>query len=628
MACFVAGTTAPGLLIGSHAPSRELAVGKRPHWRQQRASMASIRMDSGADGDGSSTTDLRTRSKELIGDKEGTELWRKRTAARAMLRAVDFTDEDFDKPLVSVACTFTNATPCNAHMYELGVALEEGVVAAGGKAFMYGTPVISDGETMGTSGMRYSLVSRDLIADSIETMHEGYLADGMLTLGGCDKSIPGALMPILRHNAFGVMLYGGSILPGQLDGEDLTVVSSFEAIGARAAGKIDDARLADVEKNSCPGSGSCGGMFTANTMSSIIETMGLSVPYSAAHTAVDRSNKLSEDKREDCYRSAKALFTCMQRGIRARDIATREAFENGIVVMMALGGSTNAVLHLLAMAHEAEVDLTIDDFNVIADRVPLLGDFKPFGRYVMADLEKRGGIPAVLKYLLSKGLIHGDCMTVTGKTVAENVKDAPDLEFGDDAEGVLRPFENPLAPAGSHVLILHGNLAPEGAVIKLSGKEVEKHRGPARVFDSEEQALDAILAGKIVPNDVVVIRYEGPRGGPGMREMLSPSAAIMGAGLGKSVALITDGRFSGGSHGIMVGHVCPEAAVGGPIGLLKEGDIVVLEPGARKISVELSDEELEARRAKWSMPEKEKLRGTLKKYAAVVSSASFGAVTH
>mmetsp|Transcript_9022 Transcript_9022/g.23676 ORF Transcript_9022/g.23676 Transcript_9022/m.23676 type:complete len:628 (+) Transcript_9022:72-1955(+) len=597
----------------SHATIRRNAAGARP------------RMSGAA---GAEKADLRTRSKELVGDKEGTDLWRKRTAARAMLRAVNFKDEDFGKPLVSIACTFTDATPCNAHIYELGEALQEGVERSGGKSFLFGTPVISDGETMGTSGMRYSLVSRDLIADSIETMHEGYLADGMITLGGCDKSIPGALMPILRHNGFGVMLYGGSILPGQLDGEDLTVVSSFEAIGARAAGKIDDARLALVERNSCPGAGSCGGMFTANTMSSIIEAMGLSVPYSAAHTAVDRANKLSKDKREDCVRSVAALFTCMERGIRSRDIATRKAFENGIVVMMALGGSTNAVLHLLALAHEAEVDLSIDDFNAIADRVPLIGDFKPFGRFVMADLEKRGGIPAVLKYLLAKGLIHGDCMTVTGKTIAENVKDAPDLTFGNEGESVILPVEKPLAPPGKHVLVLHGNLAPEGAVIKLSGKEVEKHRGPARVFNSEEEALDAILAGKIVPNDVVVIRYEGPRGGPGMREMLSPSAAIMGAGLGKSVALITDGRFSGGSHGIMVGHVCPEAAVGGPIGLLQEGDMVVLEPGLRRISVELPEEELEARKANWIVPAKDKLRGTLKKYAAVVSSASFGAVTH
>jgi len=580
--------------------------------------------------DKASTSDksaLKNRSKELTGDAKGTNQWIKRTAARAMLRAVNFKDEDFFKPLISIACTYTNATPCNSHIGELGEELQKSADQLGCKAFTYGTPVISDGETMGTSGMRYSLVSRDLIADSIETMHEGYLADGMVTLGGCDKSIPGALMPILRNNSIGVFLYGGSILPGHLNGKDMTVVSSFEAIGARGAGKITDAELEAVEKNSCPGPGACGGMFTANTMSSIIEAMGMSVPYSAAHTAVDKNNKISEDKLEDCRRSMQALLTCMEKGITSRDICTKKAFENGITICMALGGSTNAVLHLLALAHEAEVDLTIDDFNIIADKVPLIGDFKPFGKYVMADLEKQGGVPMVMKYLLKKGLIHGDCMTVTGKTVAENLKDAPDYNPNVEAT-VITPFEKPLAPPGRHVVVMRGNLAPEGAVIKLSGKEVERHYGPARVFESEEAALDAILAGKIVPNDVVVIRYEGPKGGPGMREMLSPSAAIMGAGLGKSVALITDGRFSGGSHGIMVGHICPEAAVGGPIGLLKEGDMVLLEPMKRKISVELSDAELEARRKNFKPVDKGPLRGTLKKYRNTVSSASFGAVTH
>jgi dihydroxy-acid dehydratase len=568
----------------------------------------------------------RERSAGLVGLTPGTAEWNKRTAARAMLRAVDFSDEDFAKPIVTVACTATNATPCNAHIGELGVVLQRRIEEVGGKAFVFGTPVISDGETMGTSGMRYSLVSRDLIADCIETMHEGYLADGMLTIGGCDKSIPGALMPILRNGSIGVMLYGGSILPGNLHGEDLTVISSFEAIGARAAGKIDDARLLDVEKASCPGSGSCGGMFTANTMSSIIEAMGMSVPYSAAHTAVDRENKLSLDKIKDCNASVDALFTCLERGITSRDICTKAAFENGIAVCMALGGSTNAVLHMLALAHEAEVDLTIDDFNRIGDKVPLLGDFKPFGKYVMADLEKIGGIPMVMKYMLAQGLINGDCLTVTGKTIAENLADLPDtLPAGQD---VILPVEKPYAPAGNHVVVMRGNLAPEGSVIKLSGKEIEIHRGPARVFNSEEEALDAILAGNIIANDVVVIRYEGPRGGPGMREMLSPSSAIMGAGLGKSVALITDGRFSGGSHGIMVGHIAPEAAMGGPIGLLEEGDIVILEPGKRLLSVDVSDDELARRRERWSPVDKGRQRGTLKKYMQTVSSASFGAVTH
>lgn len=570
--------------------------------------------------------ETRERSSKLVGDKPGTAEWNKRTAARAMLRAVDFNDEDFSKPIVTVACTHTNATPCNAHMNELGVVLQKEVEATGGKAFVFGTPVISDGETMGTSGMRYSLVSRDLIADCIETMHEGYLADGMITLGGCDKSIPGALMPILRNDSIGVMLYGGSILPGHLDGKDTTIVSSFEAIGARGAGKIDDSQLGRVERNSCPGSGACGGMFTANTMSSIIEAMGMSVPYSAAHTAVDRSNTLSTDKIEDCKRSIAALFTCMERGITSRQICTKKAFENGITVCMALGGSTNAVLHCLALAHEAEVDLTIDDFNRIGDGVPLIGDFKPFGKYVMADLEKIGGVPMVMKYLLDKGMLHGDCMTVTGKTVAENLADVPSgLPAGQD---VILPIEKPYAPAGNHVVVMRGNLAPEGAVIKLSGKELEQHRGPARVFESEEEALDAILAGNIVDNDVVVIRQEGPKGGPGMREMLSPSAAIMGAGLGKTVALITDGRFSGGTHGIMVGHISPEAALGGPIGLLKEGDIVCLQPQKRLLEVEISEEEMKKREMNWRRIDKGRTRGVLRKYERMVSSASQGAVTH
>lgn len=542
-----------------------------------------------------------------------------------MLRAVDFNDDDFGKPIITIACTHTNATPCNAHMNVLGEQLQKHVEQTGGKAFVFGTPVISDGETMGTTGMRYSLVSRDLIADCIETMHEGYLADGMLTLGGCDKSIPGALMPILRNDSIGVMLYGGSILPGHLDGTDTTVISAFEAIGARSAGKIDDVQLGRVERNSCPGSGSCGGMFTANTMASIIEAMGMSVPYSAAHTAVNRQNQLSADKINDCERSVRALFTCMERAITSRQICTRKAFENGITVCMALGGSTNAVLHCLALAHEAEVDLSIDDFNTIGERVPLIGDFKPFGRYTMADLEKIGGVPLVMKYLLDNGLLHGDCMTVTGKTIAENLADVPSLPSDQD---IIRTLEQPYAAAGNHIVVMRGNLAPEGAVIKLSGKELDLHRGPARVFESEEAALNAILEGKIVANDVVVIRQEGPRGGPGMREMLSPSAAIMGAGLGKSVALLTDGRFSGGTHGIMVGHVSPEAAVGGPIGLVEEGDMIRLEPQKKLLSVEIDEEEMERRRAGWKPVEKQRTRGVLDKYARLVSSASAGAVTH
>lgn len=568
----------------------------------------------------------RQRSAELVGDKPGTEKWAKRTAARAMLRAVDFSDSDFAKAIVTIAVTHTNATPCNAHMTVLGDILQDSVEKSGAKAFVFGTPVIADGITMGSSGMRYSLVSRDLIADCIETMHEGYLAEGMITLGGCDKTIPAALMGILRHDAIGVMLYGGSILPGSLDGRDMTVVSSFEAIGARGAGLIDDVQLTRVEKNSCPGAGACGGMFTANTMSSIIEAMGMAVPYSSSNVAVDRSNSVSSEKADDCRRSVEALMTCLERRITSRSICTRKAFENGLTVLYALGGSTNAVLHCLALAHEACVPLTIDDFNEIAARVPLIGNFKPFGRYVMSDLQRLGGVPLVMKHLLKAGLLHGDCMTVTGKTVAENLVGIPDLI--PDGQDVVFPLDRPYAPAGRHILVMRGNLAPEGAVIKLSGKLLERHAGPARVFDSEEEALDAILAGKIIKGDVLVIRYEGPRGGPGMREMLNPSAAIMGAGLGKDVALITDGRFSGGTHGIMIGHVSPEAAVGGPIALVEEGDLITLQPGKCLLSVDIDEQEMQRRKAAWNEKPLSALRGVLRKYRQSVSSASMGAITH
>lgn len=543
-----------------------------------------------------------------------------------MLRAVDWNDKDFTKAIVTIAVTHTNATPCNAHIDKLGALIRASVEEDGAKAFVFGTPVIADGITMGSSGMRYSLVSRDLIADCIETMHEGYLAEGMVTLGGCDKTIPAALMGILRHDAVGVMLYGGSILPGKLDGNDMTVISSFEGIGARGAGKISDDQLTRIEKNSCPGSGACGGMFTANTMASIIEAMGMSVPYSSSHIAVTADNEISAEKADDCRRSVAALMECLTNNITARTICTRKAFENGITTMFALGGSTNAVLHCLALAHEAEVPLTIDDFNTIAERVPLIGNFKPFGQYVMSDLQKIGGVPLVMKYLLKQGLLHGDCITVTGRTVAENLAGVPDiLPSGQD---IIYPIEKPYAPPGQHILVMRGNLAPDGSVIKLSGKTLEKHSGPARVFDSEEEALDAILAGKINKGDVLVIRYEGPKGGPGMREMLNPSAAIMGAGLGKDVALITDGRFSGGTHGIMIGHIAPEAAVGGPIALVNEGDTITLEPGKRNLSVEITDAEMEARRKNWTERPQEKLRGVLKKYRNSVSSASLGAITH
>lgn len=566
---------------------------------------------------------MKHRSGLLTGTPGGPD-WARRAAARAMLRGVGFRDEDFSRPIVTVACPYTNATPCNDHLRKLGDLLEREVTAAGGRAFLFGTPVISDGETMGMEGMKYSLPSRDLIADCIETMHEGYAADGILTLSGCDKSIPGALMPILRNNAIGLTLYGGTILPGRYRGEDLTIVSAFEAIGAHGAGRIDDEELRQVECRSCPGSGACGGMYTANTMASVIEAIGMSVPGSASHPAADRANRISAQKRKDCAASAKALVGLLRRGIPAREIATREAFENGIAVMMALGGSTNGILHILALAHEAGVALSLDDFQRISERVPLLGNFKPFGRYVMSDLDRIGGIPMVMKTLLRAGLIRGGCLTVTGKTVAENLAAAPARP---DRQEVFHSPERPYAPAGRHIIILRGNLAPEGAVLKLSGKELLRHSGPARVFDREEEALEAILSGKVRKGDVLVIRYEGPRGGPGMREMLSPSAALMGAGLGADVALVTDGRFSGGTHGIMVGHVAPEAQVGGAIALVREGDWITISPGERSITLEVSDAEIAERRTRWNAPPPKYTRGILAKYARQVGTASRGAVT-
>jgi dihydroxy-acid dehydratase len=576
-------------------------------------------------GTGFSMTDRtrKHRSTMLTGTPGGAD-WAKRAAARAMLRAVDFTDEDFAKPIITVACPFTNATPCNDHIRNLGDILSREIEQAGGKAFLFGTPVISDGETMGMEGMKYSLMSRDLIADCIETMHEGYAADGILTISGCDKSIPAALMPILRNDAIGLTLYGGTILPGRYKGEDLTVVSSFEAIGAHGAGKMTDEELHQVECHSCPGSGSCGGMYTANTMASAIEALGMSVPGSASHAAVDRRNRISGRKRKDCVDSVKALVGLLDRGIRARDIATREAFENAIAVMLALGGSTNGVLHLLALAHEAQVPLELDDFQRIGKKVPLLGNFKPSGKYVMLDLDRIGGVPMVMKSLLDAGLLHGQCLTVTGKTVAENLAHAPAIRRGQD---IFFPPGRPLAPPGRHITILRGNLAPEGAVLKLSGKELDHHTGPARVFEREEDALDAILSGKIRKGDVLVIRYEGPKGGPGMREMLSPSAALMGAGLGKDVALITDGRFSGGTHGIMVGHIAPEAQAGGPIAVVREGDPITINPKDRSISLDAGPEEIADRLSRWKAPEQKYRRGVMWKYAKLVGSASRGAVT-
>jgi len=566
---------------------------------------------------------MKRRSTEIVGSRERGN-WVERSAARSMLRAVRFSDEDFDKPLIALAVPYTNGTPCNDHLRELGDLLEEQIAAAGGKPIVFGTPVVSDGISMGSEAMKYSLVSREVIADGIELMTEGYRVDAVLTLSGCDKTIPGALMPIARNNLPGLTLYGGSILPGHYRGEDLNIVSSFEAIGAYAAGRIDAERLHAVECHACPGAGSCAGMYTANTMATAIEALGMSVPGAASNMAVDRANRISADKRDDCVRSVRSLFLMLETGRRARDIMTRRAFENALTVAWALGGSTNAVLHLLALAHEAGVELTLADIEKITVRVPLLGNFKPFGQYLMNDLHPLGGIPMVMKTLLEAGYLHGDCPTVTGKTLAENLATAPDRPGG---QQVFYAPAEPYAPAGRHINILYGNLAREGCVLKLSGKELANFTGPARVFDREEDALEAILQGRISPGDVIVIRFEGPKGGPGMREMLSPSAALMGAGLGKEVALITDGRFSGGTHGIMIGHVAPEAQVGGLLAVVREGDRIEIDLGRRELNLLVAEEEIRRRLEAWQPPPPRYPRGVLAKYARQVSSASLGAIT-
>ncbi|MBI3379592.1 dihydroxy-acid dehydratase [Candidatus Gottesmanbacteria bacterium] len=570
-----------------------------------------------------SNESLKWRSNLLTGTPGGRD-WVKRAAARAMLRAVDFKDEDFRKPIVTVACPYTNATPCNDHIQKLGEIVFTEVEKHGGKPFIFGTPVVSDGESMGTTGMKYSLVSRELIADCIETMHESYSADGIITLSGCDKTIPGTLMPLARNNSIGLTLYGGSILPGIYEKKDLTIVSTFEAIGAHAAGKINDREFYEIECHSCPGAGSCGGMFTANTMSSAIEALGMSIPGSSSNLAVDRNNKVSKDKKNDCIKSVAALFNLLKLRIRVRDIMTKEAFENAIIVVLALGGSTNAVLHLLALAHEAQIDLKLSDFEKIAKKVPLIGNFKPFGKYVMENLHSIGGVPMVMKMLYDADLINGKCLTVTGKTVEQNLKNAPKRPKNQD---IIYSLDAPFAPPEHHLVIMRGNLAQDGAVMKLSGKEIDKYKGRAKVFDREEDALEAILSGKIKKGDVLVIRYEGPKGGPGMREMLSPSSALMGSGLGKDVALITDGRFSGGTHGIMAGHISPEAQVGGRLALVADGDQICINLATRRIDLLVSEKEIVRRQKKWRVPEEKYKRGVLAKYSKLVGSASYGAVT-
>ena len=541
-----------------------------------------------------------------------------RAPNRAMLRAVGFQDDDFSKPIVGLANGYSTITPCNMGINTLATRGEAALREAGAMPAIFGTITISDGISMGTEGMKYSLVSRDVIADSIETACTGQSMDAVMAIGGCDKNMPGAIIAIARMNIPAIFVYGGTIKPGHLDGEDLTVVSAFEAVGQYSAGKIDKERLDAVERNACPGAGSCGGMFTANTMSSAIEAMGLSLPKSSTMAAEDEEKAVSTEK------SAYALVEAIRQQILPKDLLTRKAFENAMSVIMAVGGSTNSVLHLLAIAHTIGVDLTIDDFEKIRKKVPVFCDLKPSGRYVATDLHKAGGIPQVMKMLLNEGLLHGDALTITGKTIAETLADIPDQPRED--QDVIRPFNQPMYPQG-HLGILKGNLASEGSVAKLTGIKNRSITGPARVFESEEDCLDAILANKINAGDVIVVRYEGPKGGPGMREMLAPTSAIIGAGLGDSVGLITDGRFSGGTYGMVVGHVAPEAAVGGTIGLVKEGDLITIDADKLLLQVNVSDEELQERKTQWSAPEPRYKRGVLAKYASLVSSSSKGAVT-
>jgi dihydroxy-acid dehydratase len=541
-----------------------------------------------------------------------------RSPNRAMLRAVGFGDDDFSKPILGIANGYSTITPCNIGLNDLAQRAEAAALAAGAMPQMFGTITVSDGISMGTEGMKYSLVSREVIADSIETACNAQSMDGLLAIGGCDKNMPGAMLAMARMNIPSVFVYGGTIKPGRLGACDLTVVSAFEAVGQYSGGRIDVEQLTAIEKNACPGAGSCGGMFTANTMSAAFEAMGLSLPYSSTMAAED------PEKADSAARSAEVLVQAVAKNIRPRDLLTREAFENAISVIMAVGGSTNSVLHLLAVARTAGVALSIDDFETIRQRVPVICDLKPSGRYVTVDLHRAGGIPQVMKLLLDAGLLHGDCRTVEDHSLREVLAAVPSEPPAD--QDVIRPLSNPLYAKG-HLAILKGNLALEGSVAKISGVKNPSMTGPARVFESEEEALAAILAKRIHAGDVVVIRYEGPVGGPGMREMLAPTAAIIGEGLGDSVALITDGRFSGGTYGMVVGHVAPEAAVGGTIGLVMEGDSITVDAHQLRIELNVAEEELDRRRAAWVRPAPRYLTGVLGKYARQVSSSSLGAVT-
>ncbi len=542
-----------------------------------------------------------------------------RAPNRAMLRAVGFLDDDFSRPMIGVASLFSDITPCNAHLDRLARKGCEGVRAGGGVPQIFGAPTASDGIMMGHQGMRYSLVSREVIADSLEVVSGGMNHDGLLAFGGCDKNMPGCVMAMARLNIPSVFVYGGSILPGTgPDGSDIDIVSIFEAVGRYQAGKLDEKGVHAIECESCPGAGSCGGMYTANTMSSAIEALGLSLPYGASNPAV------SSAKEREAFLAGRVLLQLIEKDIRPRDIITRQSLENAYTLVLALGGSTNAILHLMAIAREAGVAWTLADFDRLGDKVPHLADLKPGGKYVMNDLHRAGGTPAVLKALLEAGLLHGDCLTVTGRTLADNLKDIESIYRR--KQNVVYPLDRPLHPTG-HLVVLKGNLAPEGAVAKVAGLKIRRMTGPARVFEGEEACFAAIQKRAIKPGDIVVIRGEGPVGGPGMREMLSVTAALVGQGLGEQIGLITDGRFSGGTHGLVVGHVAPEAWVGGPIALLRDGDPVTIDADAKQLSVGLDENELARRRAGWQMPKLRVERGVLAKYARCVRSASEGAIT-
>lgn len=540
-----------------------------------------------------------------------------RAPSRAMLRAVGFKDADFSKPVVGVASTWSMVTPCNMHIDKLAVHSASGANRAGGKAVIFNTITVSDGISMGTPGMRYSLVSREVIADSIETVAAAEGFDGLVAIGGCDKNMPGCMMAIARLNRPAVFVYGGTILPGCHKGKDVDIVSVFEAVGAHAGGEIGDRELKRIESAAIPGPGSCGGMYTANTMACAIEAMGMSMPNSSAQAAVSR------EKNRDCSLAGEAVVRMMKAGTKPRDIMTKKAFENAIAVVTALGGSTNSVLHLIAMAKAANVKLSIDDFTKIGRRTPVLADLKPSGAYMMADFCRIGGLVPMMKTMLDAGLLHGDCLTVTGKTVSENLRGAKKYPA---SQKIVAPLGSPVKKEG-HLVILRGNLAPDGAVAKITGKEGSRFSGKAVVFDSEEKCMKAILAGKIKKGNVIVVRYEGPKGGPGMREMLGPTAAVVGRGLGDDVALITDGRFSGGSHGFVAGHVTPEAAVGGPVALIKNGDTITIDAVKREINTAVSKAEMKRRAALWKEPAHKEKTGVLAKYARLVASASEGAVT-